>query len=363
MEPLNSTTILDSREKIAKLDESNVMGSIEALADQVKHAWQSTQALKFTIDTERIHNIVVSGMGGSALGPDVFKHLFAETLNVPFEVYNGYRLPAYVDEHSLVILSSYSGGTEETISCAQAVKKTKAQVLVITAGGELAKIAAAQGYPVYLIDPVHNPSGQPRMAIGYAVFGLIGLLVKAGVITITDEQVDEVITTIIRTSENLKVEALHEENQAKLLAFQCVERRPILVGSEFLVGAIHTATNQFNENAKIYADFKVIPEINHHLLEGLRFPKSNVNNHLFIFFNSTLYVPRNQKRMALSQQVVENNGMDAIAVELTADTKFTQVFELITLMAYTNFYVSMLEGINPAPIPTVDWFKAQLGKA
>lgn len=362
MKKLNDTNILQSREAIAKLDESNVLGSIEALADQVKHAWQSTQELTMDIDAERIHNVVVAGMGGSALGADVLKHLFADTLTVSLEIYNGYSLPAYVNENTLVVLSSYSGSTEEVISCAKQVAATGAQAVVIAAGGELARIAEDQDYPIYRIDPVHNPSNQPRMAIGYAVFGLIGLLAKAGVVTLTDEQVEEVVTTILRAGEKLSVETPQTENQAKILAFTCIERRPILVASEFLVGAVHTATNQFNENAKIFADYKVVPELNHHLMEGLKFPTSNADNHVFLFFNSDLYAPRNQKRMTLTQEVVENNGIDTMAVALTADTKLAQAFEVITLMAYTNFYVCMLEGINPAPIPYVDWFKEQLGK-
>jgi glucose/mannose-6-phosphate isomerase len=288
--------------------------------------------------------------------------LFADTLTIPFEIYNGYTLPAYTNENTLVVLSSYSGGTEETVSCAKQVAGTGAQAMVITAGGELAKIAEVQGYPMYRIDPVHNPSNQPRMAIGYAVFGLIGLLAKAGVVQLAEEQVEEVVTTILRTGEKLSVETPQKENQAKILAFTCIERRPILVASEFLVGAAHTATNQFNENAKIYADYKVVPELNHHLMEGLQFPKSNAGSHVFLFYNSALYQLRNQKRMKLTQEVVENNHIDTMAIELTADTKLAQAFELITLMAYTNFYVCMLEGVNPAPIPFVDWFKEQMGK-
>lgn len=362
MNNIKDSNILDSRDAIAKLDLSNMLGSIEALADQVKHAWEDTQKLEFSLKGE-IRNVLVTGMGGSALGPDVFKHVFADQLKVPFEIYHGYQLPNYVDEHTLVILSSYSGTTEETVSCARAVKQTGAQALVIAAGGDLAKIAEEEDLPIYKINPVHNPSNQPRMAIGYAIFGLIGLLVKAKLIELNQSQVDEVVTTILRTSEKLSPETSQESNQAKLLAFQCVERRPILVGSEFLEGAVHTATNQFNENAKIYADYKVIPEINHHLMEGLRFPKSNTGSHLFVFFNSALYQPRNQKRMKLTQEVVEKNEVDAMSVDLTAETKLAQAFELITLMAYANFYVSMLEGINPSPIPFVDWFKAELGKA
>ena len=361
MENTKKNSVLDSREEISKLDKSNVLGSVEALADQVRHAWEGTQSVKFS-PSGNIYNVVVAGMGGSALGADVFKHLYADRLPEPFEVYNGYNLPAYVDEDTLVILSSYSGSTEEVLFCAKQAKDKGAQVAVITAGGKLAEIAKTENYPTYLIDPVHNPSNQPRMAIGYAIIGLIGLLVKAGLVKITDAEIEEVITTIIRTAEKLGPETKQAENQAKILAYTCLERRPILVASEFLVGATHVATNQFNENAKLFADFKVVPELNHHLMEGLRFPASNIGSHVFLFFNSEFYQPRNQKRMKLTQEIVEQNQIDTLAVELQADTKLTQVFELISLMSYTNFYTAMLEGIDPCPVPFVDQFKEELGK-
>ena len=98
-------------------------------------------------------------------------------------------------------------------------------------------------------------------------------------------------------------------------------------------------------------------------MEGLRFPKSNNDNHVFYFFQSELYSPRVQKRMTLTQAVVEQNKIETMAIKLESETKLTQVFELITLLAYAGFYVSMLEGINPSPIPFVDWFKDELSKA
>ena len=115
-----------------------------------------------------------------------------------------------------------------------------------------------------------------------------------------------------------------------------------------------------SENAKIFADYKVIPEINHHLMEGLQFPRTNPLHHVFLFINSELYRERIQKRMRLTQEVVEQNEIETIHIDLTSDTKLTQVFELITLMAYTGFYLSILEGLNPSPIPFVDSFKEAL---
>jgi glucose/mannose-6-phosphate isomerase len=361
MQNKNDTSILDSREQIAALDKSNMIGSIESLADQVKHAWEDVKKLSANYP-EEIKQVVVVGMGGSALGADVFRHLFKTSLNIPFEVYNSYQLPAYINKNTLVIVSSYSGTTEEPLNCIEQAVQKKSQLACITAGGELAEIAKKSNYLTYTIDPVHNPSNQPRMALGYALVGLFGLMNAAGITHITDEEIDQTITTIIRTSETLGVETTKEENQAKLLAFSTIERRPVFVGSEFLVGGLHVAANQWNENAKMFADYKVVPEINHHLLEGLKFPKSNALNHLFIFFQSNLYLEKNQKRINITQQIVEENDIETIKIELVSETKLSQVFELITIMSFTGFYISILEGLDPSPIPFVDMFKAELKK-
>lgn len=355
----DTPSIIDSREKIAELDVSNALGSIELLSDQIREAWEETQDIQFTPEAE-IRNVVVNGMGGSGLGAHVIQHVFKEKLTVPLEVIHSYDLPNYVDEHTLVVISSYSGNTEEPLHSIEQAEAKKAQIVTITAGGKLKKLAEERNYPSYFIDPQFNPSNQPRMAIGNSVFGQIGLLSKAGVISLTDEEVEEVITTVIRTVESNTVEKKTEESQAKLIAYECLERRPILVSSEFMEGSLHVSANQFNENAKIFADYKIVPELNHHLMEGLKFPQSNQGTHLFLFMNSQLFSASNQKRMKLTQEIVEKNHIDALAVQLTSETKLTQVFESIALLAFANFYLSMLEGIDPCPIPFVDEFKEKL---
>lgn len=356
---MNNSNQFDFNKAIQKLDKSNVLGSIESLADQIKHAWEETQNIKFN-KTAEIKNVAIAGMGGSGIGPDVVKHLFKDQLTIPFEVVNSYSLPKYVDKNSLIILSSYSGTTEEILSCSKQAQEKKAQIMIITSGGELAKLAQKHNYPAYIINPKYNPSNQPRMAIGYAIMGSVGLLSKAGIISINDEQMEDTIAAILKMDGVCRTDVVLDNNRAKLLAFQIIDRRPVLIVSEFLTGAAHVAVNQFNENPKYFADYKIIPEINHHLLEGLSLPKSNATNHIFIFINSKLYNSRNQKRFQLTEQVVEKEDIDTLVINLEMTSKLTQVFELITLMSYTNFYLAMLEGINPAPIPTVDWFKDQL---
>lgn len=351
---------LDDRASIATLDASNMVGSVESLAKQVADAWSATRSLSFT-PTAEIRSVVVAGMGGSALGADVIRHVFKDQLTVPLEIARDYTLPAYVNQHTLVILASYSGTTEETLSCAKQAESAGAQVMVISAGGELGELAKTHNFTHYTIVPTHNPSGQPRAAIGYAITGTIALLASAGIVAVGEEEINTVVQTIEEITTECAVEKSQDNNPAKLLAFEMLDMRPLIVVADFLEGAAHVAANTTNENAKAFADYKIIPEINHHLLEGLQFPKTNTSTHVAIFVMSLLYHERNRTRMEITQKLAEENHFTSLQVPLKGPTKLAQAFELIALFAHASFYLSMLEGIDPTPIPFVDKFKAELG--
>lgn len=356
-----NSQLINSRKEIEKIDQDNVLGSIEALADQIRHAWSDVN--KITLKLKQTPTqIVVAGMGGSALGASVVKHLFKDSLPVPLEIVNDYTLPNYVSEKTLVILSSYSGNTEEILACAKQAKEANAQIAVITAGGKLKEIASENKYPLFIIDPKYNPSGQPRMAIGYAIVGLIGLLTKAELIEVTDGDIKQAQEAVLTTMHQCDIESEVDQNPAKSLTFALIDRRPNIVAAEFLTGAAHTASNQFNENAKTFASYYQIPEIDHHLLESLELPKSNQLDNMFLFFTSHLYHQKNQVRMRLTQEAVEKQGCVSLAIKLKSQTKIAQVFEMITLSAFTNFYLAIVNEINPSKIPMVDWFKSELKK-
>jgi glucose/mannose-6-phosphate isomerase len=357
----NNQNFLDDLDKIHQIDESNVLGSIEQLQDQVKQTSQELEELEFPIENE-IQNVIVAGMGGSALGADIVRNLYKNELKVPFDICRDYNLPSYVNKNTLVILSSYSGTTEETLSCAKQAKDKKAEIIVLSAGGDLINFANKHHFPFFQIKPDYNPSSQPRMALGYSIFALIGIIRKLKLIDFKAEQINDILIAIRDMNKKCSVNLSTKKNIAKMLAFNLVEKRPILVGAEFLEGILHVAANQLNENAKIFADYKIIPEINHHLLEGLQFPKSNKNNHLFIFIKSVFLNEKNQLRMKFTREVIEKEQIDNLEIKLEAYSKITQVFECLTLFSYTSLYLSILEGINPSLIPNVDWFKSQLKK-
>ena len=353
--------ILDDRSQMKALDGDNLLGGVESFADQIKDAWDQTSKLTFSTEKD-IHNVIVSGMGGSGLGADIARSVLKDRLNAPIELVHDYTLPAYADDHTLVVMMSVSGGTEETLSTAEQAVKQNCQLAVITGGGKLLELAQKNNAFIYQIDPKENPSKQGRIALGYAIVGMMGVLHQAGVFELTTREIDEVIATVIAASDKYGVDTPQDKNKAKALAFDLVDRKPILVAADFLEGVIHASTNQLNENSKTFAEYHVIPEMNHHLMEGWQFPASVHSSNLFVFIQSDLYHPQNHKRIPLTAEVVEQNEIDTLLVHLESSTKLTQAFELLTLFNFASFYLSMLENNNPGPLPFVSWFKDELGK-
>lgn len=355
------SSILDSREKIQKLDVSHLLGSVESLPDQIADAWRQTENITFPDSYLSVKNVVVSGMGGSALGSLIIKRLFKDELMLPFEVYTHYHLPGYVDSDSLVLLSSYSGNTEEILAAAKQGIKVGAKIAVITGGGELAKLADKHQWPTYLIDAQFNPSGEPRMAIGYEVIGQLAMFAKMGIINISGEQILFLVDRLRELVKKLGPEVA--DNPAKMLAYACFDKHLVFSAAEHLIGAAHVFNNQVNENAKTLTSEWHLPEFNHHYLEAISFPKLAKDTTIFLLFNSALYFDRVEKRFPLTKQLLESKGYEVQLIQATAPTKLEQIFEIIQLGAFVSTYLAFLNGIpNPGPVPNVEWFKAQMAK-
>ncbi len=256
-----SAVNLNDRRSIAKLDQSNMIGSIEALGEQIKHAWEDTRSITIKPKSP-INQVIIAGMGGSGLGADVIKHLYADQLTVPLDFLHGYSLPAYVNESTLVILSSYSGNTEEVLECAEQARAKNSTIVCIAAGGDLIALAKKNQWPHYQINPTHNPSGQPRMAIGYSVVGTLGLCERAGIVTISQTELDSTANLVAQLCHDYTIEVHQDKNFAKLLAFSMFNKQTVLIAPDFLEGAIHVAANQSNENGKTFTTYFVIPEMN-----------------------------------------------------------------------------------------------------
>lgn len=337
-----------------------VLKSVDAFPKQCQQAWTESQTTSFTQEYKNASSIMVSGMGGSRFPALILKELFKQELKVPYVINDDYLLPGFVNKDTLIILSSYSGTTEEVITIGKLAKEKGAKLAGISAGGEIAEFLKQNNAPVYIFDPINNPSGQPRIGFGYSVGGHLGLLSSLGYLNIKPSDVDGALSHLTDLIANCQIDVPIEKNPAKKLATQLYDRYPYYIVSEFLTGVGNAVANQTNETAKLISSFRVIPELNHHLMEGLKFPTAHNKMATFLFFYSQHYSSQIQKRFHITKEVVEQNNIKTLWHELKGQNKIEQAFEMMGLSTYLTMYLAALYGQDPSAIPFVDYFKKKL---
>lgn len=343
---------LNSLEDIRKLDPKNVFGSTGMFIAQCRQIWQDAKNISFPSEYKDIKNVVICGMEGSAFGAHIALSLLKDSLKVPSVLNSNYNLPAFVDQNSLVILTSYSGSTEETLNSANEALAKKAKITGLTTGKKLGDFLKTNNLPSLIFDPVNNPSGQPRLAPGYSVLGTIALLNKIGLVSFEDQTIENALKEVKKLEENIK-------KQAKETAHEIFGRIPVILAAEFLEGNAHIIRNQFNETAKSFSAFAEIPELNHHLMEGLKNPPDKKLTVLFLVSN--LYSDPVKKRIMLTKDVVLKNNVPVLEYQAKGKDKLTQALHTLSFGGYLTLYLSILYGQDPSVIPWVDYFKQQLG--
>lgn len=355
----------DTKELLENLGGEKVVDSVRGMAKQVSTSLEETIALRFPSQYNNIHNIVYCGMGGSRFPGLILYYLYKQQFRVPFEVCDDYLLPGSVGKNTLVVLSSYSGTTEEVLRCAKDAKEKSAYITGFCGGGPLGEWLKAEGYPHYVFDETHNPSGQPRMGFGYALGSFLGILLNLSLLQ--DEPVGKLLNQIRQevdavpaTARMFDVDVPQKHNPAKQLAQEIQNRYPYYIVAEHLTGVGNCMQNQTNETAKNISSFRVLPELNHHLMEGLQYPQAHRDIAVFITFFSSLYSAKMQKRVDVTEDVVRKNKIRVVRYALRSATKLGQVFEMLLLSSFVTMYLAAIYGTNPEEVPYVDYFKAQL---
>lgn len=338
-------------DEIKKIDPRDTFASTELLVKQCKAAWDDISKLEIQLDTSNVSNIVFCGMGASIYGALVTKALLGLEMAYPSEVVTDYHLPAYVGENTLVVLTSYSGTTEEVLSCANEALAKNAKILVLTKGGALAEFARKHDIPSYIFDGALNPSSVPRLGNGYTILGLIGLLNKANIIDIEEREIMDAITRLEEKLPEIKGQA-HQEFEI----FQ--DKIPVVVTAEHLSGNGQILRNQFNETSKTFSCYYLVPDLNHHLMEGLQFPTTH-NLH-FLFLNSQNFSPKIKKRMQLTIDVVKQNKHELHEFMTSGQSVYDDFLEALAYGSYLALFLALRYDQDPAVNPWVDWFKDQL---
>lgn len=361
---------LNDTKTIKNMDKSRMYQSIEQLGLQVNQSWEDSGNISLPYKRSTIENICVSGVGGSALGARIINSLYIHSFKIPFIISNHFNIPEFVNKNTLFIASSYSGNTEESVSSIKQAIKQKAMIVVIASGGKFIRIAKKYQLPYYQIKADYNPCKHPRMALGYSIIGQLQIYSQLGLLTFNGKIINDIQNLITRNNKRYSISVPFSENNAKQLAHKIYKKIPFLIGSDHLGGVVHAAKNLFNENSKNYADKHEIPEMNHHMLEGLTYPTAFSNSLIgtfnesliAIFCKSNLYNERCQEYLDLTIDIISKNNIPTEVVQLESNTKILQAFELLHFMSFVTYYLALLNGVDPSPIPWVDYFKEILAK-
>jgi glucose/mannose-6-phosphate isomerase len=352
---------LDSEEIYKKYDPEDVGFGIENLPEQIRRAWHDTRDIVIPKGYSDISNIVIVGMGGSALGPYMLKNAFYDRLSVPVEQVRDYSLPHYVNRNSLVILSSYSGTTEEVLSAAEEAKAAKAKVMVIAAGGKLVEMAREMNWPMYVFE-AGDLAKQPRYGVGFSLIGLAGLLERAELLKMKDTEVPKMMAAMGEVIDNCAVDVPQEENPAKQVALALQKRNLFIIAAEHLAGNANTFNNQVNENAKQLAHYMLLPELNHHFLEGVVFPEDVVSDTTVFLIKSDHYHERTQKRCDITADIFEQKNIPVIEYICKGESKIEEMAEVLQFGSYVAWYMAMLNNVVTTEILVTENLKKRMNE-
>jgi glucose/mannose-6-phosphate isomerase len=343
---------------IKKMDPKGMYKWIADFPQQIEESVRIGKESKIKVNVRGIQNIVLTGLGGSAIGGDLLRSYLAEELKVPFIVNRYYSLPEFVDKNTLVIVSSYSGNTEETISAYKDAVKRKAKILCISTGGETAKMAKKFKHP--WIQTI--PGLSPRAALGYSFFPLLVALVKMGFIKSKDKDIKETIQ-LLKNKSGIFSNPESPENAPLKLAEQLKGKLPVIYSpSEHLDSVNIRWRGQMAENAKQLSSGHVLPEMNHNELVGWNVLTDLMKQMHVIFLRDSGTHKRVAIREEITSKVIEKYAGSVTEVNSEGRTLLARMFSLIYFGDWTSLYLAILNNVDPEPVAIIDFLKNQLSK-
>ena len=348
------TTMLDDVNVLKQRDRSGVL---EVIAGIYQQAALEVNLVDSEHDDRTINNIVVAGMGGSALAAEMAKVILADSLTVPFEIVRGYVLPHYVNENTLVIASSFSGNTEETVACVEEAIKKSAQVVAITSGGKLKDLATNNHAMLGLI-PAES---EARYGMIYNLRILLRVLIefKLAPKRVYDEMAS-VASWLQRETELWTKDVPIERNYAKQLALLAVGKTPVFYAGPLMAPVAYKWKISWNENAKNVSFWNVLPEFNHNEFAGWT---SHPVEKPFAVFDlvSELEHSRVLKRLDVSDRLLSGRRPKATIVPIAGKTVMEQLLWGCILGEFVSVYVAILNNVDPSGLAIVDKLKKELG--
>jgi len=298
-------------------------------------------------------------MGGSAIGGDIARRLALTESKLPVWVHRDYGLPAFVDASTLVIASSYSGNTEETLSAFTESLKTPARKLVITSGGKLKNLAENEGIPVFVVDY----QAPPRAAFPHSFVPLVGIFQKLGLLRDKSADLQEALVILNKLSTDFIETRPLASNPAKQLAAKLWGHLAVVYGAEMLSEVARRWKTQFNENSKTWAFFESFPELNHNAVAGYELPPEAKERIFVLMLRSSLLRPQSLLRYEATAELLAKAGIAYEFAEGRGESALAQVMSLVLLGDYSSFYLAMLNEVDPTSIDAINFIKQYLTRS
>ncbi len=350
---------LDDLSYLEQLDTENMLGEIDHLPDQLGFAYQL--GLKQDLpEWKDIRQVVIAGMGGSAIGADLLASYCASLAPLPVSVHRDYGLPLFArGAETLVICSSHSGNTEETLDAFEAARKAGCRIVAVTTGGELAKRAQEAQIPVWTFE--HK--GQPRAAVGFSFGLLLAMFQRLGFIPDQKEALEDAVAAMKRSQQYLKADVPTVDNPAKRYAGQLMGRWITIMGSGLLAPVARRWKGQVNELAKAGASFEFLPEADHNTLAGTLNPEEVLSPHtMTLFLRAPSDQPRDRLRAELTKKAFMLEGLNTDFADARGKTPLAHMWTLILFGDYMAYYLAICYGVDPTPIPALVEFKAVMAE-
>ncbi|MBN1375526.1 MAG: bifunctional phosphoglucose/phosphomannose isomerase [Dehalococcoidia bacterium] len=351
-------TNLDEQELYSRNDPSCMGAQIRGLPAQCKRAWDKASSFQLPARFSDVDKVVILGMGGSAIGGDLVRALTAHLTRPMISINREYDLPGWVDSKTLVIASSYSGNTEETISAFTQALNSNCRKLVISTGGSVSAMATERDVPVFTIDHVSSP----RAALGYSLMPLLAVMQLLGFVEGKAAEVESMVALLEKLSGRWKEDVPRTENKAKSLALKMHGKVAVIYGAGILTDVARRWKTQINENSKAWAFFETFPELNHNAIVGYHYPQQLSRDLFVVMLRSPGLHPRTQIRYKVTGELLEKNGIPFEYIDGEGDCPLSNLMSLVLLGDWISYYLAMLYGVDPTPVPEIDILKKRLAE-
>jgi len=339
-----------------RLDSEQYIQQIYSLPGQLDRSWTAGMSNPLSLP-RKPKQIIICGMGGSAIGGDLVAAYTKKISDTPISICREYNLPQWaLNSETLVVPSSYSGNTEETISAFEQARDAGCMLLALTRGGKLAEFSRNAGIAVWSIEH----SGQPRAAVPTSFGLLCALLYRLGMIDNIQADIQQTIELLTTQQLVLGLENSIEKNPAKRLAGQLFGRMVGVVGSDLMASVAVRWVGQINELAKAWAQALTLPEMDHNILAGILNPTDQLSHLAMVFLKSKTDHPRNTLRSDLTRNLFMVEGINTDVFQAIGESDLEQLWSAIQFGDFIAYYLAMMYEVDPTPIPAIEQLKISM---